>query len=186
MVTLNPTATVDVDDTLTGTTSTLTNINLLQPTAFKLIIDRKNFPNLEFFCQSVAHPAMDIPAADIPYSRIGNIAMAGDKLTFTELECIIIVDENLNAYTEMYNWMQRLVQTPQRSRLDRSLTNTAPPTYADITLAILSSHNNVTRKIRYIDCVPTGLGNMMMEATTGDTTQITFPATFRFSYFELN
>ena len=185
MVQLNTQITVDVDDTLTGATTGLNNINLLQPTSFKLVIDRKNFTNLEFFCQSVAHPAMDLPAADVPYSRIGNIAMAGDKLNFTELECMIIVDENMNAYTEMYNWMQRLVQTPQKSRLDRSLTDTTPPTYSDMTLAILSSHNNVTRKIRYIDCVPTGLGNMMMEATTGDTTAITFPATFRFSYFEL-
>jgi len=185
MPTLDPTVTVDVDTSLTGSTTALTNINLLQPTSFKLLVDRKNFPNLEFFCQSVSHPAIDIPAADVPYSRIGNIAMVGDKLTFTELECIILVDENMNAYTEMYNWMHRLIQTPQKSRLDRSITDTSPPTYSDITLAILSSHNNVTRTIRYIDCVPTGLGNMVMEATTGDTTQITFPATFRFSYFEL-
>ncbi len=186
MATLDPTLTVDVDNSLTGTTTGLNNVNLLQPTAFKLIVDRKNFTNLEFFCQSVAHPAMDLPAADVPYSRIGNIAMAGDKLNFTELECIILVDENMNAYTEMYNWMQRLVQTPQQSRLDILATATAPPTYSDITLAMLSSHNNVTRKIRYIDCVPTALGTMQMEATTGDTTQITFSASFRFSYFELN
>jgi len=186
MPTLDPTVTVDVDTSLTGSTTALTNISLLQPTSFKLLVDRKNFPNLEFFCQSVSHPAIDIPAADVPYSRIGNIAMVGDKLTFTELECIILVDENMNAYTEMYNWMHRLIQTPQKSRLDRSLTDTAPPTYSDITLAILSSHNNVTRRIKYIDCVPTGLGNMAMEASAGDTTQITFPVTFRFSYFELS
>ena len=61
MPTLDPTVTVNVDDTLTGSTTGLSNINLLQPTSFKLIIDRKNFPNLEFFCQSVAHPAIDIP-----------------------------------------------------------------------------------------------------------------------------
>ena len=186
MVILNPTATVAVDDTLTGSSTSLNNVNLLQPTAFKLIVDRKTFPNLEFFCQSVAHPAMDIPAADVPYSRIGNIAMAGDKLNFTELECMIIVDENMNAYTEMYNWMQRLVQTNQKSRLDRSLTNTTPPTYSDITLAILSSHNNITRTIRYIDCIPTTIGSLPMESTTGDTTIIALPVSFRFSYFELN
>ena len=185
MATLDPTVTVDVDNTLTGSTTGLNNVNLLQPTAFKLIVDRKNFPNLEFFCQSVAHPAMDLPAADVPYSRIGNIAMAGDKLNFTELECMIIVDENMNAYTEMYNWMQRLVQTPQKSRLDRSLTDTTPPTYSDVTLAILSSHNNVTRKIRYIDCVPTSLGDIQFESTASGNEFITFAASFRFNYFEL-
>ena len=130
MATLNPNVTVAVDDTLTGTTTGLANINLLQPTSFKLVVERKNFINLEFFCQSVAHPNIDVPAAVVPYSRIGSVSMAS--------------------------------------------------------LLILNSNNNTSRKIRYIDCVPTGLGNMVMEATTGDTTQITFPVTFRFSYFELD
>ena len=185
MPTLDPTSSVNVDTALTGTTTGLNNLNLLQPTAFKLIVDRKNFANLEFFCQNVSHPNISVPVAEVPYSRIGNLAIPGDKLTFGELEAIIVVDENMNSYTEMYNWLHRMVQKPETSRLNRSMTDTAPPTTTDITLAMLSSHNNVTRTIRYIECVPTGLGNMMMEATTGDTTQITFPATFRFSYFEL-
>ena len=82
MVTLNPTATVDVDDTLTGTTSTLTHINLIQPTVFTSIIYRKIFPNLECFCQCVPNLALDIQASDIPISRLGNIAMVGAKFTF--------------------------------------------------------------------------------------------------------
>ena len=183
MVQLNPSVTVEVDDTLSNASSGLNNINLLQPTSFKLLIDRKNFPNLEFFCQSVAHPAMDARAAELPYQRVANVPFAADKLTFTDLETIIIVDENLNAYTEMYNWMQRLIQTPTKTPLAR--TDNVPPTVCDVTLMILSSANNPTRQIKYIDCIPTALGNMVLEATTGDTTQITFPATFRFSYFEL-
>ena len=93
MVQLNPSVTVNVDDTLGNATSGLNNINLLQPTSFKLLIDRKNFPNLEFFCQSVAHPAMDARAAELPYQRVANVPFAADKLTFTDLETIIIVDE---------------------------------------------------------------------------------------------
>ena len=188
MATLNSYVTVAVDDTLTVTTTGLANINLLQPTSFKLVVERKNFINLEFFCQSVAHPNIDVPAAVVPYSRIGSISMAGDKLNFGELECIIIVDENMNAYVEMFNWLNRLIQAPQLSELDRTRlkTDTRPATFHDLSLLILNSNNNTSRKIRYIDCVPTGLGNMVMEATTGDTTQITFPVTFRFSYFELD
>ena len=60
-----------------------------------------------------------------------------------------------------------------------------PPTYADITLNILSSNNNKVRQIRYIDCIPTSLGDMTLESTSGDVSFITFPASFRFSYFEL-
>ena len=130
---------------------------------------------------------MDVPAADLPYSRLSALPIAGDKLSFGTLECMVIVDENLNAYKEMFEWLQRIVQTNEASGLDRSRNNdTTAPTVADITVAILSSHNNTTRTIRYIDCIPTTIGSLPMESTTGDTTIIALPVSFRFSYFELN
>lgn len=183
MSTLTPLITVNVDDTLKGTSTGLNNLNLLQPTSFKLIIDRKNFTNLEFFCQSVALPAMDVPAAELQYQRINTVPMPGDKLNFGELECMIIVDENMNSYTEMYNWLQRTIQTKMRTPLDRE--DNLPPTYCDVSVAILNSNNNTSRKIKYIDAIPTGIGNLVMETTVGDTTQLTFPVTFRFTYFQL-
>lgn len=179
MPTLNPSISVDVDTSTTG----LNNINFLQPTAFRLTIDHKHYANIEFFCQTVLHPSLNVNSIEVPYRQISSIPFAGDKLTFSELTCIIIVDENMNAYTEMYNWMQRLVVTPERSALER--TSTLPPTYADITITILSSHNNATRKIRYKGCIPVSLGDMTLESTAGDLQYITFPATFRFTEFEL-
>ena len=182
MATLDPTITVEASATSTTSTG-LNNINYLQPTAFNLSIDRKNFANLQFFCQTVLHPSLNVNSVEMPYKHISAVPFAGDKLTFTELTVIIIVDENLNAYTEMYNWMQRLVQTNERRPTERR--DNQPPTYCDMTLNILSSHNNTTRKIKYYDCIPTSLGDMTLESTTGDVQFITFPATFRFSHFEL-
>jgi hypothetical protein len=178
---LNTNITVDVSTT--SSSSGLNNLNYLQPSAFKLTIDRKHYANLEFFCQTVLHPSLSVNSMEVPYRNISSVPFAGDKLTFTELTCIIIVDENLNSYTEMFNWMNRMVQTNESRALDR--TSTVPPTYSDITLSILSSHNNTTRTIRYTDCVPTSLGDMSLESTSGDVQYITFPATFRFTTFEL-
>jgi hypothetical protein len=93
-----------------------TNINYLQPTAFKLVIDRKKFGNLEYFAQTVTHPSVTLPAADLPFKR-ANLHMAGDKLTFNELTATIILDENLSAYSEMYDWMKRLVESPNQTRI---------------------------------------------------------------------
>ena len=76
--------------------ATLTsNINYLQPTSFKITIDRKNFPNLEFFCQSFIHPGMIMNAIEVPYKKITGIPFIGDKLTFNELQANILLDENL-------------------------------------------------------------------------------------------
>ena len=177
MATLKPNTTVAVD----GVNSELNNINLLQPTAFKLVIDRKHYKNLEFFCQSVLHPSATLSATEMPFKR-ANIAMTGDKLTFGELSAMVILDENMNSYVEMYNWMNRLVEQKDDGPLNRD--DTVPPTYSDITVSILSSHNNLTRRIRYIDCIPTTIGDLSLETTTTQQ-YLTFPISFKFSYFEL-
>lgn len=166
------------------------NFNYLQPTSFKLVIDRRNYPNLEFFCQNVTHPGMLMSSVEIPYQKVAGVPFPGDKLTFNELSCNIILDENLLGYQEMFSWIRRLLDTdmdtnvPTRAqRRGNALQN--PPTYADISLSILSSHNNQTKRIRYIDCVPTSLGDIIFESTNDGSTFITYNATFRFNYFEL-
>ena len=159
-----------------------TNINYLQPTAFKLVIDRKKFGNLEYFAQSVNHPSVSVAAADLPYKRV-NLHMAGDKLTFNELTATIILDENLSAYSEMYDWMKRLVESPNQNRTFGEDGDYS--TAVDITLSVLSSKNNAIKQIRYIDCIPTDLGDINFQATTQDIQMLTFPISFRFSYFEL-
>ena len=181
MSVLNPSVSVNVSNT--NPTSGLNNINFLQPTSFKLTVDRKHFANLEFFCQTVLHPNLGLNAIEVPFKRVSSIPLAGDKLTFSELTAIIIVDENLNSYTEMFNWMSRLVE--QKDRLPTERSAELAPTYSDITLSILSSHNNTVRTIKYLDCIPTALGDMTLESTLSDNTFITFPASFRFSSFDL-
>ena len=157
-----------------------TNINYLQPTSFKLVIDRKNYPNLEFFCQTFTHPAMIMSAAEVPFRKVTNVPFPGDKLTFNELSANIILDEDMNGYTEMYNWMRRLLDTELTSVIDAQF-----PIYSDITLHILSSHNNTTKKIRYIDCIPTTIGDIEFQSTADGGQYIAFNTSFRFSYFEL-
>lgn len=160
-----------------------TNLNYLQPTSFKLSLDRKNYPNLEFFCQTVTHPGMLMSSVEQPYQKITGIPFPGDKLTFNELSADIILDEDMQGYSEMFQWMRRLLDTPTKNPLDR--TSSTPPTYADITLHILSSHNNTTKQVRYLDCIPTSLGDINFESTSTGDTYITFNASFRFNYFEL-
>ena len=64
-------------------------------------------------------------------------------------------------------------------------TPTEQSSLSDITVGILNSHNNVTKKFRYIDCVPTLLGDLNFESIGGAENFLTFPASFRFSYFEI-
>ena len=163
------------------------NINYLQPTGFKVVIDRKKFGNLEFFAQSISHPSVGLAAAPVAFSRV-NLHMGGDKLQYGSLTITAIMDENMTAYSEMYEWFKRIVQEKNTTKLDASNRYVGQDVYTtavDITLSVLSSHNNTTKRIRYIDCIPTDLGSVEFLATTADIQYLTFNVTFEYSYFEL-
>jgi hypothetical protein len=159
-----------------------TNINYLQPTSFKLLIDRQHYPNLEFFAQSVTHPGQQMSHVEVPFRKL-SVPQPGDTLQFGELTADIILDEDMNSYTEMFNWMRRNLDNLTTNPLNR--TSRDAYSSSDITLSILSSHNNQIRQIRYIDAFPTDLGSVQFQSTTAGTEYLTFSVSFRFTYFEL-
>ena len=170
-------STVQIQDT-----ELTTNLNYLQPSGFRILIDRTRYPNLEYFAQSVTHPTVNASPVELPVRRVTSVPLAADKLTYSDLSVSIICDENMTAYKEMYDWLQRIVNEGQVSQADR---DTKIPTYADVTVSVLTSHNNTAVKLRYLDCVPTDLGSIELSSTAGDTGVVTFDITFRFTRFEV-
>ena len=161
------------------------NLNYLQPTSYKLTIDRENYPNLEYFAQSVTPPGMIMNPVEMPYKQLSGIPFTGAKLTYNELSANLILDENLSSYDEMYNWMRRLLTQEEIPAIKRNFKTKVVPTYSDIVVSILSSHNNKTKQIKYIDCIPIALGDITFESTATGTEFVTFTISFRFSYFDL-
>ena len=90
----------------------------------------------------------------------------------------------MTAYIEMYRWMERLVATPQSSASSRFSNSGVIPTSSNITVSVLSSHNNNNKTITYKNCIPISLGDIELTAVS-DGQYITFPGTFRFDYFEV-
>lgn len=159
------------------------NINPLQPTGFRLVIDRKHYPNFQFFANTVTHASMNCDAAMQAVPRIEGIPQAGDKLTFSELSVTMIVDEDLQGYKEIYDWMLRLVNENRVGKTGREADGI--PTEADIILQILTSKNNLNKEFRYHDCIPTTLGSIQFLANPGEVEMMFVDVTFRFSYFDL-
>jgi hypothetical protein len=157
------------------------NISLFQPTGFKVIIDRKNYGNLEFFVQSVSHPGATNPAIETSYKRISSIPQPGGQMEYGELTMDVMLDEDMNSYTEMYNWMLRLVNIEQV--VSRRVSD--QPTYADIKVIALTGHNNPNKTFTYVDCIPVAIGDIRFEAQNQSVEFVTFPASFRFSYFDI-
>lgn len=155
------------------------NVNLLQPSGFKITINRENYSNLEFFAQSVQHPNVSGEGQELNY-RGSSLKSLPDKLTFGDLSVMILVDEDLNSYTEVLDWMRRNVDNNEVNATDNGINSRC-----DITVSILSSHNNVNKQIKYVDAYPSDLGDLSLETMSGEQTYITCSATFKYSYFEI-
>lgn len=162
------------------------NLNLFQPTSFRVVMNRKHYGAFQFFVSKVNHPGAQNPAAETPFSRLGGVPMPGNSMTYGELSMDVLLDEDFRSYIEIYDWMLRLVNEDQIAEaIGYSNARHPIPTYADIHITALSNHNNKNVTFKYIGCVPTSLGDIPFDAQNQSVEFVTFPATFRFSYFTM-
>lgn len=163
----------------------IVSANLFQPTGFKVTIVREGMSSVSFFAQQVQHPGFATNAAEMPIPRLGSLPMPSDTATFGELNMMILCDENFDAYKEMYNWMLRNINHKYVPHTLSEPTEN-PPSFGDIVVTALSSANNASRKFVYVDALPTSVGDISFEASSGDVPPVIFPATFRYSYFTID
>ena len=163
------------------------NNNLFQPTGFQVVIDRQNYANLSFFVQTVNHPGAINQAVEVPFRNFQSAPMPGGQLQFGELTMEVLLDEDFNTYNELYDWLWRLATVRQIEKRDSWTDHRSDtPSHADIIVTALTNQNNRNRRIKYHDCIPTSLGDIQFQATNQTVEFITFPANFRFTYFEID
>lgn len=161
---------VKEDDTFNEAT-----LNYLAPTGFKLQIDGLTYPNTEYNVQTVSLPEISVPGAAVNLQR-RNIAMTADKVNYGNLTVVFLVDENLQNYKEMHDWMLAIVNN-EDARQDGKVR--------DLTLTILNSHNNVNKQIQFIDAFPIDVSALPFDLTSTDVTYLQATITFQYSYFKI-
>jgi len=147
--------------------------NYLNPTSFVLQLDTVVYPTAEFTVQTMVLPDVGVTGAPLA-TPSRNIAIASDKIEYGPFECSFLVDEDLINYKEIYDWLYNQVDT-----------NNSADNVRDITLNIMSSANNITKQIRFIDAYPTVLSSLPFDITTTDVEYLTAVVSFNYSYFEI-
>lgn len=180
------------------------NINPLQPTGFQLAITK--LPEVTFFCQTAIIPEVTIPPVDMGTPLSIN-KLPGDRITFGEFTVSFLVDENMNNYISIWNWIiglgfpenytqyQALLASGQVSTQGASGAygegipapqfGTIQGDYSDATLQILGSNNVPVRTIHFVDLHPITLSTLEFKANTTDVQYLTGTATFGYTYFNL-
>ncbi len=166
------------------------NINALSPNGFTFSISK--LPNVSFFCQRVLIPSMSLASIDRPTPFI-NTPIPGEIMTFSELSINFLIDDKMENYKTIYNWMVALGY-PEDNRQYSNFMNTQVGTvyselaknYSDATVGILDAQNNPTNYFKFYDIFPISLDPIQLESTAMDVNYVIGSATFKYTYFTID
>jgi hypothetical protein len=107
--------------------------------------------------------------------------MPGDKVDFGQLGITALIDEDMNDYTEIFNWITGNLEKYTTANASNA---TLAPSVSDITINVLNSMNNKTKAIRYVSAFPIDMSGIDFTSAT-DEQFLTFSVTFQFDQFVL-
>ena len=168
------------------------NRNYLSPVGFKFVITKA--PKADFFSNSASIPGINLGFA-LQSNYLRDIPVAGDKLTFDDFTLSFFVDENLENYMEVQNWLRGLgypdsvqefinLKNDDKYTPDPSAKN-ALNEYSDATLIVYNSNFNEIVKVKFRDVFPVSLSTINFDASAGDIDYVTADATFKYSIYDI-
>jgi hypothetical protein len=167
------------------------NRNFLSPVGFKFILNKS--PKVSFFSNQANIPGIDLGVAIQP-TYLKDIDVPGDKLVFSDFNLRFLVDENLENYMEIQNWMRGLGYPESLQEIyDLQKSNKAMDAqpksmlniYSDGTLQILTSNNNPNFKIKFKDLFPVSLSTLQFDATMSDIEYFTAEVIFKYTIYNI-
>ena len=163
-------------------------LNPLSPNGFQFSIQK--LPGITFFCQQANLPGIMLgePIFATPFSTQ---PIPGETLSYEPLELQFLVDENMQNYRVLYNWIVALgfpesyEQYINQQATDATAYSDLAKNYSDATLQILDSNNQPVQTVQFYDVFPTNISSMQFASTNEDVQYITGSVTFRFGWYKL-
>ena len=169
------------------------NRNFLSIVGFKFVLER--CPKVDFLCNQANIPDVSLGVAQ-QTTYLKNIPLPGDKLQYGNLTLSFMVDEDMENYLQLYQWItslgfpESLSQFNELKDTDRLLPEKPASgdffnERSDATLMILNSDYNPSVKIKFKDVFPVSLSAVPFDATQEQQTYYTATAVFRYTIFDV-
>lgn len=161
----------------------VTNENFLSPLGYRFVMKRA--PHINYFVQKVSIPTVSLGTASIATPFV-DIPTPGTKLTFGLLRVDFKVDEDMNNYLEIFNWLVGLGfpdNFGQHRALAQRTAQQGDSIYSDITLTVMNSTMNPNKQIIFKDCYPVDLGEVSLDSTATDVAYVTSSVSFAYRSF---
>lgn len=152
--------------------------NLLQNNGFAFVLER--IPQAIFRVTAASVPAINVPPAPAGYPGASQ-SFPGTFTEFDDLTIEILVDENLEAYEEIYRWMvkQRFAENQvPKSDLDK-------PYVSDGVLTTMTNASNPNRVFKFKSLFPIAMSALSFDTSVASPEPVKCTVTFKYSYFEL-
>ena len=162
------------------TDSQPTNLNQLNVVSFDISFAR--LPNVQYFCQRISLPTVVLGETH-EASPFMNTALEGDTLTYEAMSLSFILDEDLQNYIEIYNWMTALGfprEYAQFAALKPESSGSQDTKYSDLNIILHTNKSNPNYKITFTDVFPTSLSSIQFDSTPTGMDPISVDATFNF------
>ena len=163
------------------------NRNFLSPVGFKFNISKT--PKVNFFSNSARIPEILLGTSVQP-SYLKDIDVPGDKLQYGDFSLRFLVDEELENYMSIHNWLTGL-GFPETTQQFKDLT-TDSDTIRDgkeaFSVGILNIINSNYRDIaivKFNDMFPTALSSLEFEATDMDINYFTAEVVFKYTVYNI-
>lgn len=158
--------------------------DFLSPLGFQFNILKA--PAVNFFVQEVELPEISLNEADIP-SPFVMLKFPGTQLVFGDLSVTFKVDERLQAYLEIQNWMRHLGfpdNFNQYAQLSATPGGVDTPT-SDVSVVILSNQKNPIYTATFKDAFPINLSGLRFDATQPTVDYLVASARFAYTSYTI-
>ena len=163
------------------------NRNFLSGVGFKFNLTK--CPKVDFFSNSAIIPELSLELAQ-QASYLKNIAVPGERLNFGDFTLRFLVDENMENYQSIYDWITGL-GFPETTKefadiiKDKDGQRDPKEAFCDGTLRILNSNYREVAKVKFKDLFPISLSSLDFDATNTDVQFFTAQATFKYTIYDL-
>lgn len=151
------------------------NINFLQPT--KYVLTFPELPDMVYFCQKANIPGVTLGQALQETPNL-DLFHSGTKMTFNTFDISFLVNEDLSAWTTIYNWMKDL------SSVESTYTKRKEGRKQAV-LTVMSNQNNPKLRLKVLNLYPISLSDLEFDTTLSAEEHITATASFRYDWFEI-
>ena len=152
------------------------NLNYFIPTGFKFMIDK--IPNVNFFCQSCNLPGLSA-GQFLQVTPLRDMPIAGDKVQMNELRVRFVIDEELQNWLEIYNWIKTITFPDNQEQYKQE------EVYSDGILSILTSNKNIQYVAKFTNLFPVDLTDIEMSSDVADAEVVASDATFAYTTYNI-